>query len=245
MINSINKKSVGLSIGMHNEVQEATRAIKSFLKYHPNSEIKLWGNREAELRQVGQILGIEVLDSPPYVTKLMQFLHSEGEKNCETAAEILREFLSFSLNIYSQMNSEYVVYMHPDHLVVSRFKEYRLKYDLEIHKVNRYSKKQQKAWFEATGKDLRLKSYGLAGYFRRESLISALEFLLNYERVNLGLLMSRDLDFIFEDLIIPCAFDHLGFKIRDQNLTREMRRKLRLRSIFIRTILLHQVPKLS
>jgi hypothetical protein len=238
------KKSLGLSIGMHDEVFEAIRAIDSFRVRHPKSEIKIWGNKEAELEQVGSTLGMLVLPSPLYADKVMGLLRTKDLRDDAAAAAILREYLKFALSLYSQMNSEFVVFMHPDHLVLKRFRGFRLKHDLEIHKVNKYSDRQRNAWFEATGKDLELKSYGLAGYFRRESLVSALEFLLNPKRIDLELLMSRDLDFIFEDLIIPCAFDYLGFRIKDQNLTRELRRRRRLRSFFIRPVLLHQVSRL-
>ena len=239
-----NTRTIGLSISMHNEVQETKRAVESFLKFHPKSEVKLWGNEKSELSLVGSTLGIPVIDSPQYVNKLMSLLHSDGDKDCIVAADILREFLTCALGVYSQMNSEFVMYMHPDHLVVGSLRSARLKHDLEIHKVNKYSDRQRNAWFEATGKDLELKSYGLAGYFRRESLVSALECLLDPKRIDLELLMSRDLDFIFEDLIIPCAFDYLGFQIKDQNLTRELRRRRRLKSFFIRPVLLHQVSRL-
>lgn len=239
-----NNKLIGLSVGMHDEVSEAIRAIDSFRLFHPEAEIKIWGNKEVELEQVASTLGMSALVSPRYVDKVKALLRIEGSRDHLIAADILREYLEFALSLYTQMESEFVVFMHPDHLLLRKFEDFRLKSDLEIHKVNRYSDRQRNAWFEATGKELELKSYGLAGYFRRESLVSALEFLLDPKRVDLKLLMSRDLDFIFEDLIIPCAFDYLGFQIKDQNLTRELRRRRRLRSFFILPVLLHQVSRL-
>jgi hypothetical protein len=205
----------------------------------------LWGNSQNELLEVGLKLGLEVKESPKYVERLMSLLHSKDAKGPLEAAEILREFLRCALEVYSSMSTEFVVYMHPDHLVVKSFSKSKLKYDLEIHKVNRYSKLQTEAWKEVTGKQLTLKSYGLAGYFRRESLVEALKFLLNPEKVNLELLMSKDLNFIFEDLIIPCAFDYLGYKIKDQSITREMRRRRRIRSFWFRPVLLHQVARIK
>ncbi len=235
----------GLSLSMHNEAPEAIRAISSFLKFHPTSEIRIWGNEPQELNQVGMKFGIPVINSPQYVNKLTTLLHSQDSREPEKAAEILREFLRTIHFVYSGMKCEYVVYMHPDHLVVRKFKISRLKYDLEIHKVNRYSLNQKEAWREVTGKNLKLKSYGLAGYFRREALVTAIEFLLDEKTVQLDLLMSKDLDFIFEDLIIPCAFDYLGFTIKDQGFTREIRRKKRIRLLFRRPIMFHQVEKLK
>ncbi len=129
--------------------------------------------------------------------------------------------------------------------MVRELKKSKLKFDLEIHKVNRYSERQLEAWEKATGKRLALDSYGLAGYFRRESLIEALNFLLDPEEINLELLMAKDLDFIFEDLIIPCAFDALGFKIKDQNINQEIRRRRRFTSLFSRPVLLHQVERVK
>lgn len=238
-------KSLGLSISMHDETLEAIRAIESFLKFHPDSEVKLWGNREAELKEVGSSFGLIVTSSPQYVNKLMQLLHSKTEKSPAEAAEILREFLQCALQIYSEMNCDYVVYLHPDHLVVRKFRKSHLKHDLELHKVNKYSSKQKEAWFSITGRPLSLNSYGLAGYFRRSSLIAAINLLLNKELINLELLMESDLDFIFEDLIIPCAFDYLGFEVKDQNLTQEIRRRKRLSSYFRSPVLLHQVERIG
>ena len=243
MTNSLASAKLGLSISMHTEELEAIRAIKSFLNYHPDSEIKLWGNSDVELEKVGAALGLQVKKSPKYVDKLMALLQSKEEKSPEIAAEILREFLRCALEVYTSMTVEFVVYMHPDHLMVRELKRSKLKFDLEIHKVNPYSERQLEAWEKATGKRLRLDSYGLAGYFRRKSLIEALDFLLDPEKINLELLMANDLDFIFEDLIIPCAFDALGFKIRDQNITQEIRRRRRLSSFFARPVLLHQVAR--
>ena len=237
-------KTLGLSISMHNEVLEATRAIESFLKFHPSSEVKLWGNKESELKEVGSKFGLNVTRSPQYVNKLLQLLHSETEKASVEAAEILREFLQCALQIYSEMSCEYVVYMHPDHLVVKQFRKSHLKYDLELHKVNKYSNKQKEAWLRVTGRPLSLNSYGLAGYFRRSSLISAINLLLNKKLVNLEMLMESDPDFIFEDLVIPCAFDYLGFEIKDQNLTQEIRRRKRFSSYFRSPVLLHQVERI-
>jgi len=199
MINTLSLK-IGLSISMHNENMETIRAIKSFQKFHPNSEISLWGNERANLLEVGEHLGLDTKDSPQYVNKLMNLLHSPTPYNSKEGAKILREFLFCALDVYKSMNCEYVLYLHPDHLVINKFHQKILKNDLEIHKVNRYSPIQREAWKNTTGKKLKLKSYGLAGYFRRDSLISSLEFLLNENRINLDELLSQDINFIFEDL---------------------------------------------
>ena len=236
---------IGLSISMHNEIRETLRAIKSFQKFHPESEIRIWGNEPEDLKTVGQYLDLPTKNSPQYVNKLMGVLHSPGNNDGEKGAEILREFLYCALEVYNGMKCEYVVYLHPDHLVVGQFSDKLLKNDLEIHKVNRYTKSQQLAWLSVTGKPLALRSYGLAGYFRRESLISALEFLLDDDKVKLDELLGLDINFIFEDLIIPCAFDYLGYSVVDQNLTTEIRRRKRVRSFIVKPILIHQMSKIS
>jgi len=236
---------IGLSISMHNEIKETLRAVESFRKFHPETEIRIWGNEPEDLRIVGKSLDLPVIDSPQYVNQLMQVLHSPKGRDVKEGARILQEFLVCALEVYKSMKCEYVVYLHPDHLVVGRFPDKKLKNDLEIHKVNRYSQNQQAAWQSATGKPLKLGAYGLAGYFRRESLIAAIEFLLDDDKIKLDELLALDIDFIFEDLIIPCAFDYLGYSIYDQNLTMEIRRRKRMRNFIFKPILIHQMPKIS
>ena len=244
MDKSVNPE-VGLSISMHDETDETIRAVESFLKFHPDAEVKIWGNEKISLQNVGDYFNLETKDSPQYVNKLMKLLHSSHPNDGEQGAKILREFLVCAYEVYESMRSEFVIYLHPDHLMVDTYKRNILKHDLEIHKVNRYTKVQREAWKNATGKPLKLKSYGLAGYFRRESLMTSLEFLLNEERIELDKLLNIDIDFIFEDLIIPCAFDYLDFSIRDQNLTMELRRKHRMRNLLKKPILIHQMPKIN
>lgn len=236
---------IGLSISMHNEIEETMRAVESFQKFHPKTQIRIWGNEPKDLRIVGKKLNLPVIDSPQYVNQLMQVLHSPNGRDVKEGAKILREFLVCALEVYKSMKCEYVVYLHPDHLVVGQFSDKKLKNDLEIHKVNRYTQNQRAAWKSATGKPLRLRAYGLAGYFRRASLVSAIELLLDDDKVKLDELLALDLNFIFEDLIIPCAFDYLDYSICDQNLTMEIRRRKRMRNFIIKPILFHQMPKIS
>ena len=239
------EKSVGLSISMHTEIHEAIRAIESFKNFYPTSEVKLWGNQPDQLREVSKYLNINGLDSPNYVDKLMKLLHSKEGIDFIRGAEIIREFLEFAQSIYKSMESEYVIYFHPDHKMIRKYKDHLFNAKLEITKVNYFTENQKHAWKIVTGKDLKLEAYGLAGYFHRESLIEVISFLLERSLCNLENLLNMDIDFIFEDLLIPCGFDFLNLSIKDQGLTKELRRRSTLRQIIKRPYLLHQLERIN
>lgn len=242
-----NKKnlSIGLSIHMHDEIQEAIRAINSFLKYHPSCEVSIWGNEPPELRIVGAHFNKSTIDSPQYVNDLLKILRHEGNYDSIKACNILKEFLFCAKGVYQSMSSEYVIFLHPDHLVVRPFTSRLLKGDLEISKVNKYTKNQKDAWLSVTGKPLKIKAYGLAGYYHRESLLAAINLLLDDSIIDLKKLLEADVNFICEDLIIPCAFDYLGYEIVGQNITLELKRRKSLRKYLNKHVLLHQLPKIN
>ena len=237
--------SIGLSIHMHDEVQEAIRAVDSFLKYHPGCEVSIWGNEPQELSIVGTHFSLTTKESPQYVNELLKILRHEGYYDSRKAAKILREFLLCAKDVYQSMQSEYVVFLHPDHLVVKSFTSRLLKGDLEISKVNKYTANQKNAWLSVTDKPLKLKAYGLAGYYRRESLLTVINLLLDDSTIDLNKLLALDVNFISEDLIIPCAFDYLDYEVVEQDITLELKRRMTLGKYLKKHVLLHQVPKFS
>jgi len=238
-------RTIGLSLGMHNETKEAIRAIESFKRFYPDGEIKLWGNQPNELAQVSLYFNMSGEDSPNYMNKLFAIIKAQQKPKGDEAAEVIREFLNSCRKIYESMKSEYVIYMHPDHLMIRRLNTNKLKFDLEMFKVNKYTPQQKVAWKAVSGKELTLDSYGLAGYYRREPLVQVLNFLTNESEFSLNKLLELNNDFIFEDLIIPCGFDLLGYRIGDQSLTRELRRRRRISQYFVKPTLLHQMPRVN
>ena len=215
--------SISLILNVYNEVELARGTILSFKKYHPNSSVIVSGSENLSLLRLSEDFLIQTVHTNQYMEPLNEILKEKFTADLDRKIDCILAQLTNLQKSFQLVQTEYSYYLHPDHRVVKYFDFKSAKYDLEIQKSNRISEKELDVLKNFFPDQTVIPYYGIWGYFRTEAMLKTLSYLLN-ENIVRSLLMASDL-FIYDDLLIPTIMQCLGFKVGDQTITCELRRK--------------------
>ena len=244
----IRHKPLSLDVGalllVHDEVEEAIRCFNSFKQFYDENKIivlcNIRENKEYLRIKTGKIIG----DWPDYVTNLISMDDGPREQQVELRMEFYREYLTSIYNAYRKIDANYLLPLHPDHLIIRQFKSFEVRAEIEYTPVNFYGEITDEALRKVLGFRRTISGYGLPSYYRKTSLIYALEFMLEDSGKTLRNLISIDYKFNYGDYAIPLIFDYLGLTSNDRNLLRELSKRKKLVHYIKKPVLLHKVPKI-
>lgn len=237
-------KDVGALLLVHDELNEAVRCYNSFTKFYDSNKITILCNIKENKNYLQNKTKKNIGDWPDYVTKLISLNSGPREQQVDLRMELYREYLTSIHKAYVEINSKYLMFLHPDHILLRSFKSKELNAQIEFSPVNSYDKETDKALHEVLGFSRTIKGYGLPSYYEKTSLISALEFMLADSSKIIRALIEIDYKFNYGDYAIPLIFDYLGSTSADKNLLREVSRRRKLIHFFKKPVLLHQVPRI-
>ena len=244
----VRHKSLGLDVGalllVHDEVDEAVRCFNSFRQFYDENKITVLCNIKENKEWLRVKTGKHIGDWPDYVTKLISLDGGPREQQVELRMEFYREYLTSIYDAYRKIDANYVLFLHPDHMIIRPFKSVEVRAEIEYTPVNLYGEVTDEALRKVLGFKRTISGYGLPSYYRKTSLIHALEFMLEDSSKTLRDLVGVDYKFNYGDYAIPLIFNYLGFTSNDKNLLRELSRRRKLVHYFKKPVLLHKVPKI-
>lgn len=231
-----------LVLTMHNEVEQAIRCILSYFEKFKNFNVILNGDLDLERETVARYFNIASHRSPSTVSKL----HLIERRNFDVPKH---EIADITINLFKSIfqsckliDTEFVIFLHPDHFIRRNFSKKIGKYSMEIARTNPYPQNYLDQFEVITKTKVSLKYYGLASYFNREALLAVLEYLEfeNYKLIHS--LVEINNRFVYDDSLMPLLFEYMGFKVGYQNITFEAGRKHRISHYFRPHELMHQTP---
>jgi len=237
--------NVGALLLVHDELDEAVRCYQSFTRFYNSDQITILCNIKENKNYLHEKTGKIIADWPDYVTKLISLSSGPREQQVDMRMEFYREYLTTIYTSCKEIDSDYLMFLHPDHILVRQFKSNELNTEIEFSPVNIYSEDTDKALLKVLGFTRTIKGYGLPSYYEKASLLNALEFMLSDSSKILRALIEIDYKFNYGDYAIPLIFDYLGSISDDKNLLRELARRRKLIHYFKKPVLLHKVPRIK
>jgi hypothetical protein len=237
-------QSIGAMLLVHDELDEAVRCYNSFKEFYDLEKIIILCNISRNKDYLHKTTKKEIGDWPDYVTKLISLNSGPREEQVNLRMEFYREYLNSIYETYRKIDSEFLMFLHPDHMIIRPFKTFELNADIEFSPINFYDKTTDEALMKVLSFKRRIKGYGLPSYYSKSGLIKTLDFMLKDSSKILRALIEIDYKFNYGDYAIPLIFDYLGLKVENKNLLRELSGRKKLIHVFKKPVLFHKVPKI-
>jgi len=232
----------GLLITMHNEITGAIKCVESYKK-HFNDNIKIIGNDAIALGKVSDYFNLKSKFSHNIIRRMHEAERSFYKVEFEQLSSIIIDLLESYYNHCSEIKAQFIISLHPDHLIYRSYEHLVGRYDLEINYINKYSSEFKHDFSSATGFNFGLTNFGLPSYMNRDKLLQTIEFVRRNNYSLLNKLVAKNPKFIYEDSLLPILFEYQGLKVGSQSISYEMGRKQQSIIRYYRFYLLHQVPE--
>lgn len=230
---------IGAFLIMHNEVHAAIRTAKSYLNIYPDGDLKILGNLPETHPLVGQALGLPTYPSIPYIGPLHELeKFPRDDWSPITTVDIVEMQLENIALGMSQTDSDFMLYLHPDHFLRKPIKTRKLP-DLEMNLVNKYQDKHRIKMSEINRTLSRLKKYGIPSVIKVDAFFECYEFFKANKVLFLKVSSATNNLIAYDDYLLPILFTLCGKSISNHHITREVLRRPSVRDYF--APLLHQV----
>jgi hypothetical protein len=226
---------------MHDEFALAKECALSFGRNYGFENLLVMGNIPEVSGRLADELYVKHDVWPLYIDRLRAFEANHENKLITLRVNLIRDLLLSWRRCALSLDTDFLMFLHPDHRVLRRIPESRLRSDIDFYQVNKYDAESKKTIEIVLDHSISLSGYGLPTFIRRSSLLRCLELLLDHRPDILVSLMELDARFVYDDFLLPTIFDFLGFEISDSALMFEVNRRRRLRHLFRKPPLLHQV----
>jgi len=224
---------------MHNEVDAAIRTAKSYLDIYPNGDLRILGNLPDKHPIVGQVLGLPTYSSVPYIGPLHELEKFPRDDWSPIATVNLVELQLQNIALgMSKTNSDFMLYLHPDHFLRKPIKTRKLP-DLEMTLPNKYLGKHRIKMSEIDPSLASLKKYGIPGLIKVDSFFECYEFFKANKELFIKISSATDNLIAYDDYLLPILYTLCHKSWANHHITREILRRPSVRNYF--APLLHQV----
>ena len=224
---------------MHNEVTSAIRAACSYLKVYPNGELRILGNVPEMHPLVGEALNLKTYSSRPYIGPLHELEKlNHNDWSPETAIEIVEIQLQNIALGMSNVDSDFMLNMHPDHFLRKQIKVKKLP-NLELTYPNKYSENHKRAMAKIDKRLSQLNRYGIPSVMEVDSFFECFDYFKAEKDLFLEISNASGNLIAYDDYLFPILYMLCNKKLGNHHVTREV---LRRPSIWnFRAPLLHQL----
>lgn len=225
-------------LNVYDEYESSKKCIDSFLKFYPNSPIIICGSK----RDVVSKLATEYKSTFNITQQYIGPLHRIEEELFDVPrSQIIRCIETQIENLYHtflRVETEFLFFLHPDHRVKGKLNFNYAKMDMEISNTNLIEKRLKFLIEQKLGVRIGAK-YGIWGYFKKNSIVSSLTYVIDNREFLSDLLELSNL-FIYDDFLLPVVMNLLGYKVGNEYVTEELRRRNSIRRKF-QSKLVHHV----
>lgn len=226
---------------MHDEFDSAKTCALSFIECYGVENLLIMGNVPEISSRLALELGAKHQIYPSYIDRLRVLEADQDQAQVNVRVNVISDLLLAYRRGALNFETDYIVFLHPDHRVLRPIMPCKIKSDIDYYPVNAYDSIAVSAIKDVLGHSLSIDGYGLPTFMNRSSLLECLDLLLDREPTLLSLLMNMDSRFVYDDFLLPIIFEFLGFNFSDRAIMHEMKRRRRIKHYFVRPLLLHQV----